>query len=405
MFNSEQDIAKQNLINENKTRSDATLEKYLNKHANIIAEQAMINKLSSKYAFANPLTDIMKLDIKKSGFDALSNFKKEIPRIYGNDEKGKYINDISSYINVNYDYILDSIINIDRSKLGSYYNDIGKSLPMIQHILERAVFIKDEDSSKISPDFFYGMLNIQQKTFEELENNSYQKEELFNISKEARIPFIGIVQIQDKIKQLNDNVQNTLKNSIHSSNNISDLFKSSNVEYEKLLKLISTESKNSLDVYKQFNDFILKQNKTPDGLSKDEINRLYDALSVYHSNKRYSTPITKRTKEIKNIDYHDFIKIPEKNKFIPNKDGSVVKGPIHALVGEAGPEIIIPLNSEGIKFLNETMAEFKEENYKPIETQHQKHKNMIKRIKKSGKYTDTNMFDMKNLSSGLIRVG
>ena len=168
----------------------------------------------------------------------------------------------------------------------------------------------------------------------------------------------------------------------------------------KLLKIVEKENIETKEFYKIFNDFLNKKNKiTYRNFDDTERNKLIKSLSVY-----------KKDSDISKFDYSDFAKfpkLPEKNiniNFIPNKDGSIVKGPIHALVGEAGPEIIIPLNKDGIKFLNDTMKEFKEENYKPVETPIEKNKNVIKRIKKAGKYTDTNMFDLKNLSTGFIGI-
>lgn len=87
---------------------------------------------------------------------------------------------------------------------------------------------------------------------------------------------------------------------------------------------------------------------------------------------------------------------------IPQADGGVVKGPINALIGEAGyPEVVIPLNKEGISFIYNSMKDLivKEVN----EEQSMKPQDVVRRIQKNKlNKSDVKIFDMKNISNGVV---
>lgn len=87
---------------------------------------------------------------------------------------------------------------------------------------------------------------------------------------------------------------------------------------------------------------------------------------------------------------------------IPQADGGVVKGPINALIGEAGyPEVVIPLNKDGISFIYNSMKDLivKEVN----EEISMKPQDVIRRVQKNKlQKTDVKIYDMRNISTGVV---
>jgi hypothetical protein len=114
----------------------------------------------------------------------------------------------------------------------------------------------------------------------------------------------------------------------------------------------------------------------------------------------------------------DYIEIiPEKKKIksewgiqLPKfKDGGIIAtGPTKVLIAEAGnPELIVPINDEGLKFINESMSTvLKEESYvdKKETKKEEKDNYIVQRIKGYTPKYDKKMFDIKNISHGIIGV-
>ena len=91
-------------------------------------------------------------------------------------------------------------------------------------------------------------------------------------------------------------------------------------------------------------------------------------------------------------------------KEVKEASGGVVTGPVHALVGEAGyPEIVIPINKEGMDFVNSSMGIVSTGMEMPEMKKNYKN-NIIGRLSKSAQKTDYTLYDMKNLSTGSVGV-
>jgi hypothetical protein len=98
------------------------------------------------------------------------------------------------------------------------------------------------------------------------------------------------------------------------------------------------------------------------------------------------------------IDYVDFLtKIPQFMK------GGIVKDPTLAVIGEGGsPELVIPINKEGINFIYSSLMTKFEDDEKEIEDDEKI--NIVNMINNPSKQTDETLFDLRNLSFGLIGV-
>lgn len=92
------------------------------------------------------------------------------------------------------------------------------------------------------------------------------------------------------------------------------------------------------------------------------------------------------------------------NTFRKQAAGGIIKQPTRALIAEAGyPEMVIPLNSEGMTFIYDSMKDFVIKEYE--KTPLDKRNEVVKRIKKGTmEKPDIKLYDMKNLSTNVVRI-
>lgn len=144
------------------------------------------------------------------------------------------------------------------------------------------------------------------------------------------------------------------------------------------------------------------------------IQRMYDwAVEMLPKSYDLTKPISrdekyrlKNKEEEKDIDH--MIRILNRSSG-PKKDGGIIaKYPTNVLIAEAGsPELIVPINDEGIKFLNDSIGNILNENLykdKPEDSKVSNRDNYIKKIKNIKPRPDQKIYDMRNIAHGIVGV-
>jgi hypothetical protein len=331
------------------------LEQTTKEQLNSLAESTIFNKLFTFYNenfenmnFERPgeVAKNLKIQAKK----LFENFKNNIKLSSNKEENSRYM----SMVDIDLNNIVDTIINSEDEQVQKILKGNNlKTLIASETFKELQKYYDRPDRNEA----FAG--DIQQKlkkiNSQEFRDSVLKKEkEISNIQSN---PYKDIIPVQDSIKA----IKNLEKLNVLSLDSSFDFI------YNRYIKLTTS---------------------------------VLSLISNRTKLKNYVQPIDKQADIFKNM-YVD--------PYIPHKNGGIIaKEPTKVLIAEAGsPELIVPINDEGITFLNESIGNIlNKELYKENEPDSQvsEKDTIIKRIKHFKAKPDQKLYDMRNISHGVVGV-
>lgn len=351
--------------------STFALEDSLKIQSELLIKSYLLNRLSTDLLSERPITSETKEELINTSNDLIDNFLVEKKKMF----KFDVTPDINSEDIINK---MLQIYEFDRKDLHletKKFSEQSRSEELyFNTLINELEVLKGATTSiqEISSDYM-NTLEDREETLKRLHKN------LENINYQIS-PVISISTVDDIIKKYNLN-ELEIKNSFEFWLDVVDRSDTSEQAYNNVFQFI-------------------KQNKLDETLYKNDMSTIVDSMfKVIESNKRRLN-ITDKDLEHKKNSFKVLYKL---------ETGGIVTAESLAIIGEGKhSEIILPINKEGVEFIYNSFGELIESKYvKHIEQTEKNKINFIdsyKKIMKKPNKVDKTMFDMKNISSGVIRI-
>ncbi len=392
-------VGEERVINEkafadSQRRTKSGISEALNTQLESILQNQLTDTFFSKYnGHASPEA---KAGLQKDGQSYIDNiFMKNIGSLSPDPSMQVFI---SSSINVNLNSIVDEIFNLNSSTLQNYKNNAQTNLlksstqiddlheiinnKNLQSVDAASALSKELDvafSKTRQDNKFEAYLDMQAKqrniAFNEKDKGFALMQTFFDTQTNLNNAAISrITTVQKGYQTLTENM-------------ISQIY----VVQDKVNELMkNADNQTSGQFIIAFRNF-LQDTGLNLKLSEDQAAALLKQLM--QQNKKLGSSVINLDK------LKDFDLLSTKAEY-----GMVALKPTFIQVAEAGsPEMVIPLNKDGIRFIAETMQNFeiKDDETKPVNRQTQ----IVRTIKNSKKQKpNESIFDMKNMSEGFLGI-
>lgn len=360
-----------------------------------IAESYVMKELISYYLQIKNSEKNINQKLTERGKSLLQTFTNTFNFTKDNNLKQILMDNISLDIN----NMISNIVKRNDIELQEYNKIIREksligveSLSQLQKYYEDPQLLKDIDEVKLKLDYLTGSLfteDVIKKMNMLFEDERKAINGTLKIIDESSLSFIktldsfNIKDISIDLKQVYGNFNNILKNYDKQTKDLLNLnIAITETSFDKAFENTNLTKEEKVTLYRQILETKLSQRSD-----------IIKNLPMVKPEIQHNPSVFERSAEN-----------PQPGWRMPMADGAIAKGPIHALIGEAGyPEMIIPLNDDGIKFIQESMNEIlKEENVKVKDQTNED--SIINRIKKNKPKPDIKIYDMKNISYGVIGV-
>lgn len=365
-YSPEEKNQRESLIADNEYRLNLFYASAINSYAKSLLEQNLIET----YLQNTNLEDSkLKSLLKNSGNTILENIKKSnlISGEFGEERTKEILEMINpNIVNESISTILNNKQNITREDLPNINKTIQATKIQLSQLseisketdIDKMNYLLNAYNEKTEKDFLeeikiYAKLNdtvisgyVGKISDRELKNFAL----IENINEKGKLSFAAIESTLIELTNMNKFLEKELEN-----------------KYGKKIK-----SKSEIIA-------IIKKDK-PD-LSPDEIEKLADEMLIGLLN---SVTISKQAK------------------------GSVVRGIMPVIVGEGNsPEMIIPINQDGLEFVKKSMTDVIEKVETDVkdESQQTPNQNIIRKATKMLPKKDIKIYDMKNISNSLVAIG
>lgn len=380
---------KDELRGENKTRLEALTKQKLSDLANsYIFEQLYTFYYQNKVLWGKYKKDEIFNKLSDQAEILYNNFKKTIKLSIKDEETQKYVN----MIDVNINELVSNIINknetqltkiIDENKVQSFLS--GQTLNALQKYFDdpSKLTLLDEVHNTLNSltDVSFTVQAVDRYKKLQDEDKKFREGKINQISVENSMIITNFDKLNSKIKLVSENLS---FKAIHTIDKEMDKLQ---IKQQKLKKTI--------DNYKKSNQSVIQiLAKQPQKFNSG----YYDISVITHDAAEQP-----KKPSMLSVNYD--------TSFAGQKDGGIIaKFPTKVLIAEAGhPELIVPINKDGINFINESIVsvlnqEIYNNNNNSQKEEKSERESIVKRIRKQQPKPDSKIYDMKNISYGVIGV-
>lgn len=368
------------------TKSLELLQKVATDQAYESVKGVVLNAFKIQFGFINDQeTEGNLLTIANNSFES---FKKTL-----SESTDQTLKNISSSLNIEIGTLVKDVLSISPLNTNNVLQriDNNKSENFIDKVL------KTINIGRTSGDMNKYDAEVEKvgESFSQYTKKMVDFNNMINKSSEASSSFYSDVA-QKIIKLNNDNIianDKYLVTVMEGKNNLVkfDFLSKYKTTFDKINKLMLNSSLNDAQVTDDANK-LLKSIGVKQDLTLTQIK------DYFKYNLLKDTPETSST----SVNISPKITVPAMST------GGIVSQPMTALIGEAGyPEMVIPLNDDGIKFIKDTIINIADDKKvtSSAPTRNSSIKSIVKRLNSGSQpEADETMFDLKNLSTGIIGI-
>jgi len=391
MVLSEDTVVKENSFEDSQRRIRIGLKNAMNDQLEAVLKNKLTEDFFNVYG-GNPNQENISVNLKTTANKFIENvFMKNIDSFTNDADLQGFL---KSNINVNTDSLVNEILHLRMGEVENYLSTnktrLLKSsveLEDLQRIANDRNLQTIEASSALASElddaFKKNRFDVrvsafldQQKALRDLSFTSTKKgfEELAKKQFDAQTDIMNIAT--NKAMQVNGKYEAIISAMISKTYSIND-------GINELAKNIETMTPG--EFVRAYRDFLEKSGLNKQ-ISEDEAAQyLKNILNQYGKKSNYV--------DFNNLKSYDLL---SKSKA---QYGLVAVKPVDIQIAEAGfPEMVIPLNMEGIKFINSTMPKMEEEK----DNKKSKTEPIIRMFRRNAQKADITVYDMKNLSEGSL---